>query len=47
MITSDADIFLRLDVGKTDHWTCVVTVACLPGLSMRRIADTYPGLGRG
>lgn len=101
MITSDIDIFLGLDVGKTDHWACAVTkdgtkiwnrtlpndearivevyqglrtqgtvlvvvdqpatigalavavaqhlgipVAYLPGLSMRRIADMYPGTAK-
>ncbi|MGP5027053.1 IS110 family transposase, partial [Glutamicibacter ardleyensis] len=25
MITTDVDIFLGLDVGKTDHWACAVT----------------------
>ncbi len=24
MITTDVDIFLGLDVGKTDHWACAV-----------------------
>lgn len=98
MKTTDIDIFLGLDVGKSDHWACAVskdgtkiwnktlpndeakltaiyenlstkgrvlvvvdqpatigalavavaqqlgiTVAYLPGLSMRRIADMYPG----
>lgn len=101
MITTDVDIFLGLDVGKTDHWACAVTkdgtkiwnktlpndeakltavyenlsakgtvlvvvdqpatigalavavaqhlgipVAYLPGLSMRRIADMYPGTAK-
>src|SRR5690606_26783844 len=101
MITTDIDIFLGLDVGKTDHWACAVTkdgtkiwnktlpndeaklvsvyqnlsakgtvlvvvdqpatigalavavaqnldipVAYLPGLSMRRIADMYPGTAK-
>ncbi|MNW26405.1 Transposase IS116/IS110/IS902 family protein [compost metagenome] len=101
MITADIDIFLGLDVGKTDHWACAVTkdgtkiwnktlpndeaklvsvyqnlsakgtvlvvvdqpatigalavavaqhlgipVAYLPGLSMRRIADMYPGTAK-
>lgn len=26
MITTDVDIFLGLDVGKTDHWACTVTI---------------------
>ena len=98
MTTTDIEIFLGLDVGKTDHWVCAVTqdgtrlwnktlpngeakltkvyqelsakgtmlvvvdqpatigslavavaqqrgitVAYLPGLSIRRIADMYPG----
>lgn len=101
MITTDIEIFLGLDVGKTDHWACAVTqdgtkiwnktlpndeakltavyqkllaqgqvlvivdqpatigamavavaqhlgipVAYLPGLSMRRIADMYPGTAK-
>jgi len=101
MITTDVDIFLGLDVGKSDHWACAVTkdgtkiwnktlpndeakltkvfqelsakgpvlvvvdqpatigalavavaqhlgipVAYLPGLSMRRIADMYPGTAK-
>ncbi|PRA08166.1 IS110 family transposase, partial [Arthrobacter sp. MYb211] len=101
MITTDVEIFLGLDVGKTDHWACAVTqdgtkiwnktlpndeakltavyenlrakgtvlvvvdqpatigalavavaqhlgipVAYLPGLSMRRIADMYPGTAK-
>lgn len=101
MITTDIDIFLGLDVGKSDHWACAVTkdgtkiwnktlpndeakltkvyqelsakgpvlvvvdqpatigalavavaqhlgipVAYLPGLSMRRIADMYPGTAK-
>lgn len=101
MITNDVQIFLGLDVGKTDHWACAVTkdgakiwnrtlpndeakltavyqdlsakgtvlvvvdqpatigalavalaqhlgipVAYLPGLSMRRIADMYPGTAK-
>ena len=101
MITTDIDIFLGLDVGKTDHWACAVTqdgttiwnrtlpndetkltkvyqelsakglvlvvvdqpatigalavavaqhlgiaVAYLPGLSMRSIADMYPGTAK-
>jgi len=101
MITTDVDIFIGLDVGKTDHWACAVTkdgtkiwnktlpndeakltavyenlsakgtvlvvvdqpatigalavavaqhlgipVAYLPGLSMRRIADMYPGTAK-
>jgi len=101
MITTDIDIFLGLDVEKTDHWTCAVTkdgtkiwnktlpndetklvsvyqnlsakgtvlvvvdqpatigaldvavaqnlgipVAYLPGLTMRRIADMYPGTAK-
>ncbi|MFC8302297.1 IS110 family transposase [Specibacter sp. NPDC057265] len=101
MITDDIQIFLGLDVGKTDHWACAVTkdgtkiwnrtlpndeaklttvyqalsakgtvllvvdqpatigalavavaqhlgipVAYLPGLSMRRIADMYPGTAK-
>ncbi|MGP5123169.1 IS110 family transposase [Glutamicibacter ardleyensis] len=101
MITTDVDIFLGLDVGKTDHWACAVTqdgkkiwnktlpndeaklvavyqnltaqgivlvvvdqpatigalavavaqqlgiqVAYLPGLTMRRIADMYPGTAK-
>jgi len=101
MITTDIEIFLGLDVGKTDHWACAVTkdgakiwnktlpndeakltkvyqelsakgtvlvvvdqpatigalaVAVaqnlyipadyLPGLSMRRIADMYPGTAK-
>jgi len=101
MITTDIDIFLGLDVGKSDHWACAVTkdgtkiwnktlpndeakltkvfqelctkgpvlvvvdqpatigalavavaqhlgitVAYLPGLTMRRIADMYPGTAK-
>lgn len=101
MITTDIDIFLGLDVGKTDHWACAVTkdgtkiwnktlpnneakltkvyqelsakgtvllvvdqpatigalavavaqhldipVTYLPGLSMRCIADMYPGTAK-
>lgn len=101
MKTEDIQIFLGLDVGKTDHWACAVTedgtkiwnktlpndeakltavyqkllaqgqvlvvvdqpatigalavavaqnlgipVAYLPGLSMRRIADMYPGTAK-
>ncbi|PQZ97223.1 IS110 family transposase [Arthrobacter sp. MYb229] len=101
MITTDVDIFLGLDLGKTDHWACAVStvgtkiwnktlpndeakltavyenlsakgtvlvvvdqpatigalavaiaqnlgipVAYLPGLSMRRIADMYPGTAK-
>ncbi|MFC4718125.1 IS110 family transposase, partial [Glutamicibacter bergerei] len=101
MINTNIDIFLGLDVGKTDHWACAVTkdgkkiwnktlpndeakltavyqkllaqghvlvivdqpatigalavavaqhlsipVAYLPGLSMRRIADMYPGTAK-
>lgn len=101
MITTDIEIFLGLDVGKTDHWACAVStdgtkiwnktlpddeakltkvyqelsakgtvlvvvdqpatigalavavaqnlgipVAYLPGLSMRRIADMYPGTAK-
>ncbi|MBM7767739.1 IS110 family transposase [Glutamicibacter nicotianae] len=101
MITTDVDIFLGLDVGKTGHWACAVTkdgtkiwnktlpndeakltavyenlsakgtvlvvvdqpatigalavavaqhlgipVAYLPGLSMWRIADMYPGTAK-
>jgi len=101
MISTDIDIFLGLDVGKTDHWACAVTkdgtkiwnktlpndeaklvevyqnltaqgtvlvvvdqpatigalavavaqhldipVSYLPGLSMRRIADMYPGTAK-
>ena len=101
MITTDIEIFLGLDVGKTEHWACAVTqdgtriwnktlpndeaklievyqkllvqghvlvivdqpatigalavavaqhlgipVAYLPGLSMRRIADMYPGTAK-
>ncbi|MFD1377576.1 transposase [Micrococcus antarcticus] len=101
MISTDIEIFLGLDVGKTDHWACAVTkdgtkiwnktlpndktilvtvyqnlsaqgtvlivvdqpatigalavaiaqnlgiaVAYLPGLSMRRIADMYPGTAK-
>lgn len=101
MINTDIDIFLGLDVGKTDHWACAVTrdgtkiwnktlpndeakltavyqglisqgrvlvvvdqpatigalavavaqrmgiaVAYLPGLTMRRIADMYPGTAK-
>ena len=101
MITADVDIFLGLDVGKTDHWACAttkdgtkiwnktlpndedkmvsvyqnltaqgtvltvvdqpatigalavavaqhlgITVAYLPGLTMRRIADMYPGTAK-
>lgn len=26
MNTTEIDIFLGLDVGKTDHWGCAVTV---------------------
>ncbi len=98
MISDDVDVFLGLDVGKTDHWACAldrvgkrlwnkvlpneepklvalyqqlqahgrvlvvvdqpatigalavavaqslgIMVAYLPGLTMRRIADMYPG----
>lgn len=25
MITADVDIFLGLDIGKTDYWACAVT----------------------
>lgn len=101
MNTTEIDIFLGLDVGKTDHWGCAVTVegttiwnktlpndeakltkvyqdlsaqgavlvvvdqpatsgalavavaqhlcitvAYLPGLTMRRIADMYPGTAK-
>lgn len=101
MITTDIEIFLGLDVGKTDRWACAVTgdgtkiwnkilsndeakliavyqnltvqgtvlvlvdqpatigalavavaqqlgiqVAYLPGLTMRRIADMYPGMAK-
>lgn len=26
MINANIDIFLGLDVGKTDHWACTVTI---------------------
>lgn len=99
METTDVEIFLGLDAGKTDHWACAlaadgtkiwnktlpndetkltsiyhelsargavlvdqpatigalaiavaqdlgISVAYLPGLTMRRIADMYPGTAK-
>lgn len=53
MKTDDIQIFLGLDVGKTDHWGCAVTVEgttpqkrCMDhGYGLTRAGEALPLLG--